>query len=320
MDGRLILGEGPFSEVEECPHFETAFYVNDFALSDAKPWKIPSKVHEVGLLEVTEEELEIDWEEMTPKGFAEVFAEINQAIAGGEIEKSVPVATEKGVLKKGSVKSLLASLNRVGDAFYPYAWVDGEKGFCGLTPEVLFNLRKGRLNTMALAGTAKSEERDVFQYDEKEIREHAFVAQTLVSKLSDVGMVTRSERCIMDLGSLVHFHTPIEVFLYGDYSIDELVKRLHPTPALGPLPRTQETMQQLINWRDRLDCPAKFGAPFGLLENGVFHSVVAIRGVHWDGDEISVPSGCGVIEASRLTNEWRELGLKREAVKRRFFS
>jgi len=64
--------------------------------------------------------------------------------------------------------------------------VQGDKGFCGLTPEVLFNFRKGRLNTMALAGTARSSEQQVFAYDEKEIREHEFVAQTLVSKLSDV--------------------------------------------------------------------------------------------------------------------------------------
>jgi menaquinone-specific isochorismate synthase len=55
-----------------------------------------------------------------------------------------------------------------------------------------------------------------------------------------------------------------------------------------------------------------------VLENGVFHAVVTIRGVHWKGDDISIPSGCGVIEASRLVNEWRELGLKRDAVKRGF--
>jgi menaquinone-specific isochorismate synthase len=29
-----------------------------------------------------------------------------------------------------------------------------------------------------------------------------------------------------------------------------------------------------------------------------------------------LPAGCGIIEASRLVNEWRELRLKREAVKR----
>jgi menaquinone-specific isochorismate synthase len=43
---------------------------------------------------------------------------------------------------------------------------------------------------------------------------------------------------------------------------------------------------------------------------------VAIRGVWWEGNRLRLPAGCGVIEASRLVNEWRELRLKREAVKR----
>ena len=119
----------------------------------------------------------------------------------------------------------------------------------------------------------------------------------------------------MDLGQLVHFHTPIDVELFAARGIDELIRRLHPTPALGPLPRTEETMKMLVGWRDRLGCPPRFGAPFGLLKDGVFRSVVAIRGVHWDGADICIPSGCGVIEASRLVNEWREIRLKREAVK-----
>jgi len=55
-----------------------------------------------------------------------------------------------------------------------------------------------------------------------------------------------------------------------------------------------------------------------VFEEGVFHAVVTIRGVHWDGEQVEIPSGCGVIEASRLVNEWRELELKRSAVKRSF--
>ena len=70
-----------------------------------------------------------------------------------------------------------------------------------------------------------------------------------------------------------------------------------------------------MDWRRRLGCPVCFGAPFGLLQEGEFTAVVAIRGVHWDGKDIQIPSGCGVIEASRLVNGWRELRLKREAVK-----
>lgn len=119
----------------------------------------------------------------------------------------------------------------------------------------------------------------------------------------------------MDLGSIVHFHTPLYVELYRNLEPATVVEAMHPTPALGPLPRTQKTLAQLIEWRDRLGCPRYFGAPFGLWDNGHFHCVVAIRGVHWARGELALPSGCGVIEESRLLNEWRELRLKREAVK-----
>ena len=73
---------------------------------------------------------------------------------------------------------------------------------------------------------------------------------------------------------------------------------------------------RLLEWRNRLGCPPRFGAPFGLWDNGRFDAIVAIRGVWWKGDKLSIPAGCGIIEASRLVNEWRELRLKREAVKR----
>jgi len=74
-------------------------------------------------------------------------------------------------------------------------------------------------------------------------------------------------------------------------------------------------MAMLSDWRQRLSCPKEFGAPFGVWDQGDFEAVVAIRGLWWKGNEIALPAGCGLIEASRLVNEWRELRLKREAVK-----
>lgn len=318
-DGNLLVGEGPFTESAQCPREGVAFYKNDFALSDARPWKVPAKVHRLkpnvfhGF-----DAPEVEWKAPQPDGFAKVFSEINETIQRGGLEKSVPVATEKGKISDGSARGLLSALANQREPFYSYAWVEEGSGFCGQTPELLFQLRKGRFKTMALAGTARASERSVFAFDEKEIREHEYVAQTLVANLSDLGMVKRSDRRIMDLGELVHFHTPLEIFMYGDFSIDFLLRKMHPTPALGPHPRTQETLNALYQWREELDAPACFGAPFGVYDNGVFHTIVTIRGVYWSGNEVEVPSGCGVIEASRLTNEWRELELKRNAVKARF--
>ena len=318
-DGPYVVGLGPFEEFSSAPSSGTAFYCNDFTLGDPKPWKVASEVVEVESLEEMgfgAAPVEVEWDDLDPEGFSGVFAEINEKINRGVIEKSVPVATERCRLAGGHCgEAMIGNMRRLGSPFYSYGWSTGESGFCGGTPELLFELDGCQLNTMALAGTAKSDERDVFAVDGKEIREHEFVAQTLVAKLSDIGEVARAERTIMDLGQLVHFHTSIEVELFAPRDVDDLIRRLHPTPALGPLPRTAETLRMLAEWRSRLECPTQFGAPFGLLKDGVFRSVVAIRGLHWQGAELAIPSGCGVIEASRLVNEWRELRLKREAVK-----
>lgn len=317
-DGCYTVGTGPFTELPSAPDSGTAFYCNDFTLSDPNPWKVPSKILEIESLDELgneSSELELEWSELNTAGFASVFTEINEKIIRGVIEKSVPVATERAKVISGDPSSLMNKMKNLGNPFFTYGWSLNGKGFCGGTPELLFQLDGLDLKTMALAGTAKFDEREVFAVDGKEIREHEFVAQTLVAKLSDIGNVTRADRSIMDLGKLVHFYTPIEVELFTSHGIDELIKKLHPTPALGPLPRNVETLRMLTEWRDRLGCPAYFGAPFGLLKDGVFSAVVAIRGVHWQEGEIAIPSGCGVIEASRLMNEWRELRLKREAVK-----
>jgi menaquinone-specific isochorismate synthase len=196
-----------------------------------------------------------------------------------------------------------------------YGWGTPDQGWAGATPELLFTLHGNRFETMALAGTARSEDRDVFAVDEKEIREHEYVAQTLVSKLLDLGQLRRQNREILDLGPIVHFLTMIQVDLHQPVSPEVLLKKLHPTPALGPLPRTHGTLELLLDWRKRLHCPPAFGAPFGLWDEGRFDGIVAIRGIWWHDRHLQIPAGCGVIEASRLVNEWRELRLKREAVK-----
>ena len=305
--GEVLVGYGPFTAFAEPPSAGVAFYRNDFSLSEEKPWLVPDRVEVLGRAPAGSP-VGLDWEEPDPSGFAEVFREVSDAIGQGVLEKSVPVVTAKG-RGRCSPDDLLASLVSVPKTLRPYGWIGEEGGFLGATPEVLFRYFDGRIYTMALAGTARSDERVLFAIDDKEIREHEFVAQTLITKLSDLGMVVRNERGILDLGKLIHFQTLIKVELYKYEEIETLIARLHPTPALGPLPRTRETMNLLMDWRERLDCPVEFGAPFGLLRDGDFEALVAIRMVSWQGDEVSLPSGCGVIEESRLVNEWRELSL-----------
>lgn len=322
-DGRVLVGHGPFEARAEPPSEGAAFYRNDFGLSEVQPWRVPARWERVDPGELLEwlpsaPFPEIDWSVPEASAFAGVFEEITTSIRWGIFEKTVPVVVERGSLRHGAGAGLLSRLTSVGPPLVPYAFAGEGGGFAGMSPEHLLVVEGRRLKTMALAGTARADEREVLAVDEKEIREHEFVAQALVSKLGDLGQLDRGAREIMDLGPIVHFHTPIEVEMEREESIDGLIRRLHPTPALGPLPRTGETLTRLLSWRRQLGAPAEFGAPFGAVLDGEFRALVAIRGIWWRGDEVLLPAGCGVIEASRLVNEWRELRLKREAVKARF--
>ena len=315
-DDHRLIAHGPFTPCATIPDGGTAFYRNNFALTDPQPWLIPASWEIIPVRDVPEMPLpQIDWQPPDSAAFAQVFQEISQSIRRGTFEKTVPVSVEHGAVISGNPLHLLHAFAKVGAPKIPYAWIDGDRGFAGATPESLFTLRGKNLHTMALAGTARAEEKEILAVDEKEIREHEYVAQTLIAKLADLGTLHRHERGILDLGPIVHFQTLIDVELDDPITIETLLRKLHPTPALGPLPRTRETLDLLLSWRDSLGCPAEFGAPFGLLHEGVFQCAVAIRGIWWQADQIHLPVGCGVIEASRMVNEWRELRLKRSAVK-----
>ena len=319
--GSVVVGHGPFVPAASPPAGGTAFFVQDFGLADPLPWKIPARVEELTAVAFRARHAGVPvparvWETPDAVPFAGVFQEVMAAIQAGHLEKTVPVVVETGACAENPGPGILAAMARQAEPFFSYAWTGPDDGFAGATPETLVCLANSRLATMALAGTARQDDREVFAVDEKEIREHEYVAQTLVSKLTDLGRLKRHPRAILELGSIVHFLTYIDVDLDEPPCPAVMVRRLHPTPALGSHPHTAETLEMLLDWRQRLHCPPQFGAPFGVSHGGRFDCVVAIRGIWWRGDRLALPAGCGIIEASRLVNEWRELRLKRESVKR----
>lgn len=321
-DGSVVIGHGPFTAAAEPPERGVAFYVQDFALHDRRPWKIPATFEHISRTKLAEilplppgSAADWHWLPPDPCPFSAVFQEIMTSIHSGGFEKTVPVVVEIGHSQENPGPRIAAAMARQAAPRQSYGWWSQHSGFAGATPELLFSLHGTTLETMALAGTARSDDRDVFAVDEKEVREHEYVAQTLVAKLLDLGHLERHPRSILDLGLIVHFLSRIEVRLHQPATPDSLIRRLHPTPALGPLPRTHETMQRLLEWREQLGCPEAFGAPFGVWDAGSFEAIVAIRGIWWENQQITIPAGCGIIEASRLVNEWRELRLKRESVK-----
>lgn len=316
----LLLGCGPFKESATAPSSEPAFYVNTFRLDDPTPWKIPAS-----LLTLPEQKgalppaPSIRWEKPSPDAYAQVFTEIMGQIASGQLVKTVPATPQFGEMPSGHDPRELIQRGMIGaQHHYPFAWWTGKKGFCGSSPEILFHQRERHLQTMALAGTACYEDKNVFINDDKEIREHEIVAGSILSRLSPYGTVTKTARSVLHIGTLIHFITKLSLNADEMLPPEHWIKLLHPTPALGSQPKTETTMEQLDTWRYRLRCPAHFGAPFGFLDGNDFFCLVGIRSLYWQEQKLALCSGGGVVASSTLTQEWRELALKRDKIRRSF--
>ena len=322
--GRFVCGTGPFESCDAPPaDGGIAFYSNDFALSDPQPWKVPrhAEISELPaeLFSLGDAEVAPDWVPPGLDDWESVFAEVSGRISRQEINKAVPVVTEMadfpGATDLGAavIGRLLAQPAR--EHVWGFGFCHQESGFAGLTPERLFTIEGRTLKTMALAGTAAPGDAAGFELDPKEREEHSLVVEAMQRRLAEFGSVTLGERTVLDLGEMLHLLTPIEVALDRDVDEGEIVRALHPTPAIGVQPRDTGTLEWLERVRDGQETPEVFGAPFGVKWDGGMHMVVAIRCVTWEGDRLALPSGCGVVGASDCGSEWRELALKRAWVK-----
>jgi menaquinone-specific isochorismate synthase len=327
-----VLGTGPFRFVSELPgDCDAAFYLNDFGLSRNECWAIPEKARtthspmSVAGVSVPRFSAVPVWEQPSRSDFARVFGDITTRLADGQLQKAVPAVVERVHLNgssnegngSGTVLSLHYDVARPGAAFR-YGYQIGDDGAFGVTPEALVTLAGGGLRTMALAGTAPAAARAAFVEDSKQIREHQFVVDALVQCLSAFGDVEIGQREVVEFARLLHFQTLLSVKLTGG-ALDpaQVVEAIHPTPAVGVLPRTVQNLEVLNRYRTEMEVPSMFGAPLGVWWQGTFHAVAAIRGFFWNHDNGCLPAGCGVITESIEDKEWDELKLKRAWVKER---
>lgn len=322
--GDFCLGRGPFERLAGPPGGgEPCFYANDFLLADPLPWKRPRHFERADDLSplartIGEDPPEIGWDPPGLRQWESLYAEVRQDLTQGRYQKVVPVVTEVGRVLCGELDSLVRLLPGLPEVYASYGYRVGDRGLVGATPERLFSIEGSNLETMALAATAPIEREEPFLTTAKEIREHELVADYLEQTLEPLGKVERGRREVLRLGSLVHFRSRLRVTLSRASPVDDLVRTLHPTPALGVLPRSAENLARLAELRDEAGTPRRFGAPFGVQVDGAFHGVVGIRHIGWRGRTALLPSGCGIIAESDPLREWRELALKRESVKRLF--
>ncbi|NGX57355.1 MAG: Salicylate biosynthesis isochorismate synthase [Chlamydiae bacterium] len=320
----LGLGKRTWSDKIE-DNSQPAFYFPDFFLDDAKPWFQHEQCLKISLSSLLQEFQELQkktslkWNSPSREIFEWGFHSLQEKLSNGELVKGVPYVFETSSEKmdQARLRESLLSLLRFATKhpIIPYGFWDETQGILGASPELLFRLKKSNLlQTMACAGTLGHHESvESFMNDPKERHEHECVVQGITESLAPFGQVNIGKIKVLDLGNLTHLVTPIDLTLssYPDYG--SLVEALHPTPALGTLPK-KAGIPWLKDYEAKLH-RKRYGAPVGVVKPDDAHFYVGIRNIQWDENGIAIGAGCGVNSQSEFDREWNEIKRKIRAIK-----
>lgn len=223
--------------------------------------------------------------------------------------------------------AVMDRLHAQRNASHLFALHRGEHCFMGATPERLLSCQAGRLTTHALAGSARrgltpAEDRTVGERllaDPKEQHEHQLVVQTiseaLLGNVSDLQAAPRPS--LLKLATVQHLSTPIAARLNTGKRLLDGIEALHPTPAVGGLPRAPAL--QFIREHEGFD-RGWYAAPVGWLDaagNGDF--LVALRSALITPRHCHAFAGCGIVEGSLPANEYAETQLKLASMEQALF-
>ncbi len=252
-----------------------------------------------------------------PADYPAAVAVATRAIAAGRLRKVV--LARRLVVDLGAAPSPPAVLARLA-AQEPSATAflvgHGPSVFVGASPELLVSRRGASVRSHPLAGTAASGTgpAECLLASAKDMEEHALVVADIARVLDPhcSELVVPAEPSLVSLHSMNHLGTRIEGCLMAEGgrlpSVLELVAELHPTPAVGGVPRAPAL--ELI---ERLEPGPRgpWAGPVGWLDAaGDGDWVVGLRSTIIEGSTAVVWAGAGIVAASDPLAELAETDLK----------
>ena len=162
------------------------------------------------------------------------------AITTTDLEKVVLSRAFKFNLESSNPIETFKTLVHSYPSAFTYCWYHPQTGFWfGASPEQLLKLERRSLSTMALAGTQAVNLGKAIEWDVKNREEHAFVTDYLVDILSNyIEPINISGPHTLKAGQLLHLQTNVTGRLKStDHNLKDLLKAMHPTPAVCGTPR-----------------------------------------------------------------------------------
>lgn len=176
------------------------------------------------------------------------------------------------------------------------------------TPERLLRTSKQLMETVALAGTSTASSIEDVVWGEKEIQEQRWVTQDLDNSLRSLGLspVIHPLQTVQ-AGPLFHLAQTISAEREG-IDLETLISVLHPSPAIGGLPRAAALkMIKSLEKEDR----AFYAGYLGWIDAGNQADLyVTLRCLSWKNDRVKLYVGGGIVAGSNPGLEWEETQAK----------
>jgi menaquinone-specific isochorismate synthase len=192
-----------------------------------------------------------------------------------------------------------------------------QSAFLGASPEILYRRKGTNLLTESIAGTRRRgktlEEDNLLQQQlhdsPKEKREFNFVKEFLSQQLSTLcSHYSCSEQdSIIQTATVQHLYNHFTGTLCPSISDQALLSSLHPTPAIGGIPRKRALeLLPLLEPFDR----GLYASPIGWLSSQESCFAVGIRSALAQNNDLHIFAGTGIVEGSDPDREWEELEYK----------
>jgi menaquinone-specific isochorismate synthase len=243
---------------------------------------------------------------------------IVQQLEDGTVGKVVLARAERRPARHHLAR-VLERLATVDDPMFRFL-VEPAPGhaFYGATPEILVRLEDRRLVTTALAGSmprGQTPAEDsalgrILMSSAKDSLEHELVVSYMLEHLANAQatQIQHHPRRLLKLSHVQHLETPIEAIVPEGTHVLDLVKRFHPTPAVGGIPR--DASLALIRRLETFSRGWYAGAVgwFDAAGHGVF--ATAIRSALTTPEATWLFAGAGIVAGSNPEAEWKETEIK----------
>lgn len=255
-----------------------------------------------------------------------MIGQAREEIAAGEYKKIVLARRQEVTLSRKIEPTHIVNALRQSHAgsFTFFIQFDDSAAFVGSTPERLFSTYGNILLSEALAGTiqrGKTASEDAFLEREllnsdKDREEHNVVVEAVeealrpFTKSIEVPENPETRR----LPNVFHLYSPIKARLKDNPDIIEIIRKLHPTPAVGGHPR-EETVHRIRQFEDFER--GWYASPIGWMSStGRAEFSVAIRSSLITETSAYLYAGCGIVGASDPEKEWKETEMKLLPIRR----